>query len=483
MILCYRGAKPPEHSEIVNKVYTVTPLNLIGDQATVFERLRSAVQNLGGREVSIAVADFKSRTEEYCDLAKLVLAGSGRPGDGWMAGTLADFEASEKEIHDILHAQGAYTQYKNHQVNNLGDELQEKVNQAVIRFQPIVITGPSGTGKTRLARQLHRMKFGVEERPLLEISLANLSLHMFEDSLCGHIEGAFTGANRESDGAFRASDGGTLFLDEFAETSLEVQTKLLRYLNDANDSGYIKYTKLGETETRSSEAWVVCATNKNIQESISRRELRSDIMHRFALTLNLPSFTEKCQAFTNKDQLDSYLTHLIREHLAELCARTGWLYPAWLPDSLIRIGKKVLLSYHWPGNDRQLRALFYSLVYRHVLRDTDRNLTSIDVGDLRACMKDELAKWGPVPSSARTDQSDSARAGAVSVSSDGDSPSARLERLRLLEHELMEETLINAGNPTAAARNLQLNRQAFLDRLHRFRTSSSSSVEVGGKSE
>jgi len=453
-------------------------LEAVGDQSHVHQVLRERLEGRDLQQLSIAVEGYKDDPEALVRLARDTLLGFNLHGAGWRVGSLRDLEDSHNTINDILNYQGVFAAYKEFQIANLGAELQDRIFLAVERFQPIVIHGPSGTGKSRLARHLHRLRFRSNDR-CIERNLANIDLGTFENALCGHVKGGYTGADEEANGAFHVADGGTLFLDEFAETNLDVQTKLLKYLNDANEDGSVSFTKVGGTDVEQSYVWFLCATNKHLQQAIQKGELRADIMQRFAVQLELPGFKQKCETHLEQGTLRTYLVQLIREHVAQLCSITGWMFPSWLPDEVYRVGKKLFLDYTWPGNDRQFRRVLQNFLYRQVASDGRMERTTVDLEDVVASLHDERQNWGT---------STEAKLGLTSrfelfPETKQASLLDRLQHIKLREHQVMEQAFDKYGNYNAAAKALQMNRQKFISRLEKFREEAAELLVAGGPHE
>lgn len=138
---------------------------------------------------------------------------------------------------------------------------------------PVLITGETGTGKELVAEAIHRHSLR-RSRPLLRVSLASLSSTVIESELFGHVKGAFTGATEDRPGLFEIADNGTILLDEIGETSPAVQVKLLRVLESK------RFTRVGSSEERTSNARLLAATNRNMEAMIADGSFREDLYHR-----------------------------------------------------------------------------------------------------------------------------------------------------------------------------------------------------------
>lgn len=197
----------------------------------------------------------------------------------------------------------------------------------------ILLLGPSGTGKTVLARRIHdssdrsKGKFVVVHCP-------SLSKELLESELFGHVKGSFTGALKDTWGKVEAATDGTLFLDEIGDLPFEIQAKLLRLLQEK------QYERIGETKTRTSNARILAATNKNLQEEVHAGTFREDLYYRInVITLQLPSLAQR------KSDLDNLIDAYLQLHTN----RVGHAIVSIDPQA-----RAALHAYDWPGNLREL---------------------------------------------------------------------------------------------------------------------------------
>jgi DNA-binding NtrC family response regulator len=209
--------------------------------------------------------------------------------------------------------------------------LIEKVSQTDIT---VLITGESGTGKEMVAREIH-LRSRNSSGPFVSVNCAALPGELIESELFGHEKGAFTGAAGRRVGKFEAAHGGTLFLDEIGDMSLSTQAKVLRAIEER------KIQRLGSNETFSTNARIISATNKALEEEVETGRFREDLYYRLCVVkLKLPPLRERksdipamANAFCNRFSL-AYKRELLQLSKSTL---------------------KVLLEYDWPGNARQLR--------------------------------------------------------------------------------------------------------------------------------
>jgi DNA-binding NtrC family response regulator len=198
----------------------------------------------------------------------------------------------------------------------------------------VLLTGESGTGKEVVARHIHRCSPRAEA-PFVAVNCAALTESLLESELFGHERGAFTGAVQSRPGRFELAHGGTLFLDEVGETSLPLQTKLLRVLQER------QFERVGGTRTLAVDVRVVAATNRDLRQAIAERTFREDLFYRLnVFPIHLPPLRER------REDILPLAEHFLRR----LAFRMG---PP--PRPLSDGAKALLLSYDWPGNVRELQ--------------------------------------------------------------------------------------------------------------------------------
>ncbi len=205
--------------------------------------------------------------------------------------------------------------------------------------EPVVITGPSGSGKDLLARHLH-FEGARSHGPFIVTNAASLPVSLAEDELFGHEKGAFTGADRKREGCFELAHGGTLFLDEIADMDLQVQAKMLRVL----ETGI--FTKLGSTSPISVDVRIVCATHKNLEQLVQSGKFRHDLWYRIsAFVLKVPGL----------DQRKEDIVPLAQYFLKQICKDLSF-QKSFSDDAL-----EYLEKIDYPGNVRELKHLIARL--------------------------------------------------------------------------------------------------------------------------
>ncbi|SNB44957.1 sigma-54 dependent transcriptional regulator [Geobacter sp. DSM 9736] len=209
--------------------------------------------------------------------------------------------------------------------------------------QPLLVTGETGVGKELFARAIHTLSGRRGE--FVSVNVAGLDDNMFSDALFGHKRGAFTGADQPREGFIARAAGGTLFLDEIGDMKELSQIKLLRLLQEN------EYYPVGSDVPRKSEARIVCATNRNLQQAISAGEFRNDLYYRLcAHQVRIPPLRER------REDIPFLLDHFLAEAAMSFNKRK----PTPPPELV------TLLSLHpFPGNVRELQALVFDAVARH----------------------------------------------------------------------------------------------------------------------
>ena len=198
---------------------------------------------------------------------------------------------------------------------------------------PVLVTGESGTGKELVVDAIHYTS-PRKAGPYIKLNCASLPDSLIESELFGHEKGAFTTAIAQKKGRFELANGGSLFLDEIAEMPLQMQAKLLRVLDNGN------FERVGGTKTVHSDARIICATNKNIDQELREKRIREDLFYRIhAVSIHLPPLRER------RDDIP-----LLANYFVYLYSRKGNKNIKGLSEK----SHKVLMAYEWPGNVREL---------------------------------------------------------------------------------------------------------------------------------
>jgi Nif-specific regulatory protein len=206
------------------------------------------------------------------------------------------------------------------------------------RDTTVLITGPSGTGKTAVARAMHDNS-PRRRGPFVELNCATIPEALAESELFGARAGSFTGARQDVPGKIKAAQGGTLFLDEIAELSMDIQSKLLTFLDSRPDAPARSYYPLGSTRLEYADVRVIAATNADLRQRVRERAFRDDLLHRLdVFSIRMPGLSERS---ADIGQLTRYFCRVFSEReQAEL--------------RISAAGMQALLLADWPGNVRQL---------------------------------------------------------------------------------------------------------------------------------
>jgi two-component system nitrogen regulation response regulator GlnG len=198
----------------------------------------------------------------------------------------------------------------------------------------VLIFGETGTGKELVAEAIHNHS-PRKKGPMVICDLGSLPRSLIESELFGHVRGAFTGADRDREGAFVQADKGTIFLDEIGEMDLEIQPRLLRALERR------QVKPVGTTNYKTVDTRVVAATNRDLPEEVKAGRFREDLYHRLAVvTVHIPALRER------KDDIPLLVHHFL-ERAAEEAGRKA---PLVRPEAMA-----ALCDHEWPGNVRELK--------------------------------------------------------------------------------------------------------------------------------
>ncbi len=223
-----------------------------------------------------------------------------------------------------------------------------KLRQQIAQFAdspfPVLIEGESGSGKELVAGCLHRMG-SRSKKPFLALNCAAISPTLVEPTLFGYSKGAFTGAQTARSGYFEDANDGTLFLDEIGELPFELQAKLLRVLENG------EFQRVGETQSRHSNARIVAATNRDLRAEIRAGRFRADLYHRLSVfTVNVPPLRELAEDKTR-----------LLEHFRAFYAKQAKSKPFDLDKQALARW----MDYHFPGNVRELRNIVIRLTTKY----------------------------------------------------------------------------------------------------------------------
>jgi formate hydrogenlyase transcriptional activator len=254
--------------------------------------------------------------------------------------------------------------------------LLRRVDQVAPTDSSVLIYGETGTGKELIARAIHD-RSNRKNRPLVKVNCSAISAGLVESELFGHVKGAFTGAFERRIGRFELADGGTIFLDEVGELPLDTQVKLLRVLQER------EFEPVGSNRSVRVDVRIICATNRNLQESISEGTFRSDLYYRLnVFPLEVPPLRER----------SSDIPQLAMFFLSRYARNLGKKI-----DGISAAATEKLTNYSWPGNIRELqnvieRALILST---GAILDLESDLSSVSASPVLPNPAHEVAKVLP----------------------------------------------------------------------------------------
>jgi transcriptional regulator with GAF, ATPase, and Fis domain len=232
--------------------------------------------------------------------------------------------------------------------NALKDAL-FKTEQVAPTDAIVMIQGETGTGKELIARAIHSLSRR-KDRPLLKVNCANFTPHLMESELFGHEKGSFTGAVNTHIGRFEVADGSTIFLDEIGELPFELQSKLLRVLQDG------EFERIGGTRTIKVNVRVLAATNRDLSREVQEGRFREDLFYRLnVFPITVPPLRER------KEDIPL----LVRHFLKQCNKKMGKVVNAVPRETM-----KELMDYPWPGNIRELQ----NVIEKAVITTPDSSL-------------------------------------------------------------------------------------------------------------
>ncbi|MFH0930927.1 MAG: sigma-54 dependent transcriptional regulator [Candidatus Zixiibacteriota bacterium] len=212
-------------------------------------------------------------------------------------------------------------------------QLKKLVERVAETDSTVLIQGESGTGKELVAKAIHQLSCRAHQ-PFITINCAALPESLLESELFGHIKGSFTGAVRDKDGLFQVANQGTFFMDEIGVTSLSIQVKLLRVLEEK------QFTPVGSTKPVDVDVRLITATNANLEEEVKLGNFRTDLFYRLnVIPIHIPPLRER--------KGDTEL--LIKFFIKKYCDKLGVLEKGISSEAI-----SSLVSYSWPGNVREL---------------------------------------------------------------------------------------------------------------------------------
>ena len=360
------AANPPTDYSVFNEWLPRVPLGveMIGKIAATGQTIR--FQGAMLRNVTAPGADFV-QNERICEcqgtpivfkseVLGVVLAFSRvsipEAGPLWarifadhLAGAVANARAFEEieRLKAQLELENAYLQEEVVESKAFGElvgrsaALKKVVSQIDVvapTDATVMILGETGVGKELVAYEIHK-RSRRRDQALIRVNCASIPKELYESEFFGHVKGAFTGAIKDRVGRFEAADRGTLFLDEIAETPLELQSKLLRALQEK------QYERVGDGRTRRADVRIIAATNRDLKQEVEAERFRQDLYYRLnVFPIHVTALRDR------REDIPLLAAHFINLSVRELKCN----HPR-----LTRAGVAKLQNYDWPGNVRELR--------------------------------------------------------------------------------------------------------------------------------
>lgn len=233
------------------------------------------------------------------------------------------------------------------------EKLFEKIRLVADSRASVLISGESGTGKEIIASAIH-YNSNRADKPFIKLNCAAIPENLLESELFGHKKGSFTGAVADKKGKFELADGGTIFLDEIGELDLNLQSKLLRVLQER------EVEAVGSVKSRKIDIRVIAATNSNLEKQIQEKKFRADLFYRLnVVNIQPPPLRER------KEDIPLLISHFIHKYTSENNKNI---------KGISREAIKLLSSYSWPGNVRELENLIERAVVlsqNEILNESD----------------------------------------------------------------------------------------------------------------
>jgi transcriptional regulator with GAF, ATPase, and Fis domain len=434
----------------LNGPYRQEDLNLLGAFAQITVLALGSAE--GHQMIEVLNKDLQAKVEKIAEQQRRITtlqgqlrrqesgirspeSGVGRPGE---EPKLAGNGSGQRELSAVIAESSSLTPETRPLTPGIigsGPQVQQLLHM-VRKVSPtdavVLIRGESGTGKELLAEAIHQNSPRAG-KAFVKVHCAALSATLLESELFGHVKGAFTGAHRDKVGRFEMANGGTLLLDEVGDISLEVQTKLLRVLQERT------IERVGSSEPLKVDVRILAATHQNLEELIKQGRFRDDLYYRLnVFPVQVPPLRQR------REDIPELTLHFLQQ----ACRNCGKEY-LHLEDEALA----ALKAYHWPGNIRQLE----SFIARAVVLVEGSTVTLA-----------ELPEEVRQASGSQSFDSWTADVLAQSLTPPGHNGS-HIDPLDAMDRDRLLRALAAAGgNKAQAARNLGLARSTLVSRLKKY---------------
>jgi len=332
-------AKPFDLVEVKTRIHNILEVRLLYKKIENYNKELEKTVHERTRELTQEIEERK-KTEES------------------LQGTYAEI----KRLKDRLQAENIYLQQEVAREYNFGEIIGQskalsrvflRVEQVAPMNATVLLTGETGTGKGVVARAIHSSS-ARKDRPMITVNCTALPANLIESELFGREKGAFTGAHARQIGRFELADHGTIFLDEIGEMPLELQSKLLRVIQDG------EFERLGSPRTIKTDVRIIAATNRRLEEEIKNGRFREDLYYRLnVFPITMPPLRQR------KEDIPLLVNHFV----AKFNKKIGKRIETVSKDTL-----NALQEYHWPGNVRELE----SVIERAIITSQGNTLQVLD---------------------------------------------------------------------------------------------------------
>ncbi len=340
-------------------------------------------------------------------------------------------------------------------VSSWVQRVQAEISEVAPYPSNVLVCGPTGTGKELIAQEIHN-RSSRAEKPFVAVNCAAIAPSLFESLLFGHLKGAFTSADKDTIGYFRAAEGGTLFLDEIGELELSLQAKLLRVLQEG------AVTPVGGHDSTEVDVRIVAATNRELLEEAEEGRFRQDLFYRLSVAV-----IRTCPLVERPEDLQLLSQFLI----SKVCHGNRMPFKPMSPEAETR-----LISHNWPGNVRELQ----NVIERALMRASGPLIEAEDiVFDKKSGPQEPTSEPLSTATNHPTELNQLMRGAVQSL---GNWPT-----MKQFERYLLQMTLERTNyNQTEAARILEMTRGSLYRRvkehqLERPDTSKSSNLHASNE--
>ncbi|MEK9629248.1 MAG: sigma 54-interacting transcriptional regulator [Nitrospinota bacterium] len=280
---------------------------------------------------------------------------------------ITEQKKAQEEIQNLrqkLELENAYLNEEVQDIQSYGDILGKSAALETILKQiemvgptdsNVLITGESGTGKELVAREIHN-RSSRSSQTMIKVNCASIPKELYESEFFGHIKGAFTGAIKDRAGRFQLADGGTLFLDEIGEIPLDLQSKLLRILQEGT------FERIGDEKTLHANVRIIAATNRSLKEDVEAKSFRQDLYYRLnVFPIEVPPLRDR------KEDIPVLAANFVEREAKKINIS---------PPKLTKGNIAELQGYDWPGNIRELQNVIERAIITSRLGKLHFNLSS-----------------------------------------------------------------------------------------------------------